>query len=655
MRDARCDFERAVFHRAQLLALHSIAREAAHWARDQRQTLVPLVTLRPMRTFIKKILLPITIGLLPMFVAAQAVEPSPVTTPSAEPAVVGQPKALPKVVLLRPSGSYADLSETIFSPLALLTGGGGSTKPFYTFLESVEVLAKAEGAVLFFDLSGDFAFNLPQLAELERAIGKVRSAGKKIVCYLENADSGCLQIAALCDRVLMADLGACDFRSASMNVMHYKDALDLLGVQMEMTRVGDFKGAVEPFVLAEMSQHLRQHYEAMLQSMNDDVVRRVAAGRKLTKEKVRELQKKRLLRASEAKEAGLVDALVPWEGGKRALQKELSLADLELVDGQPKKKQKKGDLLSMFTGLLSARREVDESEGEELVVFHLSGSIADGESGAGIVSGPAVKAIDALAANQDVKGVVVRINSPGGSATASEAIRRALERLAAQKPVVISMGELAASGGYWVTCIGRPIIVESGTITGSIGVFSTRMQVGALMRRIGVHSEIVALDEGPLMDAMDRPWTEAARSTMQGIVDDIYDRFIGLVATSRHMAPETVRGIAGGRVWSGTQAKDLGLCDAIGGLNEALVMVRKEAKVADDIEVRHAPKARDLASSLAETLFDAKVTSLLDPKLQLLRASLGRLAGLRFLLDGYISGTAGAKVYALVSSDISVR
>jgi protease-4 len=149
--------------------------------------------------------------------------------------------------------------------------------------------------------------------------------------------------------------------------------------------------------------------------------------------------------------------------------------------------------MKMFSG--KKEEEIDEPV---LVVLHLAGQIVDGDkpSPGSMVSGPAVAKIDELAANDEVKGVVVRVNSPGGSATASEAIRNALVRLAAKKPVVFSMGDLAASGGYWITTIGQPILAEVGTITGSIGVFGMRFQTGALMRRIGVHTDVVRLDDG---------------------------------------------------------------------------------------------------------------------------------------------------------------
>jgi protease-4 len=293
-----------------------------------------------------------------------------------------------------------------------------------------------------------------------------------------------------------------------------------------------------------MSDHLRSHYEAMLRTMNDDVVRGIAAGRKLTPDAVRALQAQRLWSAKDALQQGLVDALVPWSGAERALAVVRGNDDFTLKDATAKKKAQNRDLMAVFSNMMRSKKE-EAIEDPMVVVLHLAGQIVDGDATSGMASGPSVKKIDELAANEHVKGVVVRVNSPGGSATASEAIRQALIRLAAKKPVVFSMGELAASGGYWITAIGRPILAEAGTITGSIGVFGMRYQLGALMRRLGVHNEIVRLDDGPLMDAMDRPWSDAARSRMQAFVDDIYARFLAVVAYEHAPA------LAGKRVrWS---------------------------------------------------------------------------------------------------------
>lgn len=532
----------------------------------------------------------------------------------------------PRLPFLKPSGRYADLAEAGFDPTSLLLGGGGAPpKPFYPFLAAVDGLAKLPEAEVLLDLTGGASFNLPQLRELERALARVRAAGKRIVCYVENADIGTYQIAAQCDQVLLADMGTLDLRSPAMQVMHLKDALDLLGVQVEVTRVGAFKGAVEPYMLPSMSSHLREHYEAMLQTMNDDIVRRIAVGRRLAPEAVRAMQAQRLFPAREALARGLVDALVPWSGPEHALANVRGSAAFRLVDAAPKKKPPSRDFMILLSNMFRQKKE-EAIEEPMLVVMHLAGQIVDGDkpSAGSMVSGPAVKKLDELAANDQVKGVVVRINSPGGSATASEAIRQALQRLAAKKPVVFSMGDVAASGGYWITAIGRPIIAEVGTITGSIGVFGMRFQTGALMRRLGVHTEIVRLDDGPLMDAMDRPWSDDARARMQGYVDDVYGRFLDLVASSRRRSRDEIDAIAGGRVWSGQQAVANGLVDAIGGLDEALAMVRQQAGLGAEVEVMHVPEAKNFADSIFSSLFESASAAGVDQRL--LRAVLGRAA-----------------------------
>ena len=589
---------------------------------------------------------------MPLAVAQEGSESA--VAVQAEKAAAAEPE---QVALLRPSGSYADLPEVGFSPMSVLSGGGGAPKSFFQFLDMVDELATAPGEKVLLDLSAGAGFNLAQQREIERAIARVRGAGKKITCYLENSSISRYQIAAQCDRILMADMGGLDLRSPAMNVMHFKDALDLLGVQVEVTRVGEFKGAVEPYMLPTMSKHLREHYQAMLTSMNDDIVRRIATGRKLSHSKVRELQGLRSFTAKQALLEGLVDRLVPWTGAKRAFELERGDSNFELKDVAPKKKRKRRDFMSLVSNMLKSKKE-QEIEDPQIVVMHLSGEIVDGKSAAAgsMVSGPSVKRLDKLADNDLVKGVIVRINSPGGSATASEAIRQAIKRLAEKKPVVFSMGEMAASGGYWITAIGEPILAEVGTITGSIGVFGMRLQPGALMRRVGVHSEMVRIDEGPMMDAMDRPWSAEARARIQGGVDEIYDRFLGIVAASRGKTSEEVDAIAGGRVWSGQQALENGLIDKIGGVADAVAMVRERAGVEGDVEVLHIPEPGNFADSLFSSIFDAHIKAAANPgAIELLIQECGRYREVLSLLREAIVGDGKTKTYALMPAGLRVR
>ncbi|MEC9047300.1 MAG: signal peptide peptidase SppA [Planctomycetota bacterium] len=579
-----------------------------------------------------------------------------------EPVAVATKKPEPEqVALLRPAGAYADLAESGFDPTSLLTGGGGGqVKPFFALLDMILDLTVQPGENVLLDLSAGFGLNLAQQREVERAIAQVHKAGKHITCYLENAGVGAYQIAAQCDRVLLADMGGVDLRSSAMNVMHFKDALDLAGVQVEVTRVGEFKGAVEPYMLPTMSSHLREHYRAMLTSMNGDVVRRIATGRSLSEEKVRELQEQRMFTANEALSAGLVDRLVPWEGAERALATARGDHDFKLKDVGPREKKKKSrDFMSLLSGMMNPKKE-EEIEDPEIVVMHLSGQIVDGNSASAgsMVSGPTVKLLDKLADNDLVKGVVLRINSPGGSATASEAIRLAIARLAKKKPVVFSMGEMAASGGYWITAIGEPILAEVGTITGSIGVFGMRFQPGALMRRVGIHSEIVSIDDGPQMDAMDRPWTPEARAKIQRGVDEVYDRFLRLVAASRGKTPEQVDAVAGGRVWSGQQAIENGLVDEIGGIDKAVAMILSRAGIMnglEDVEVRHMPQPSNFADAFLGQLFDAKLQASNGGLLETVIAQCGPFGEVLGVLREALTSDGKARVYALMPAGLRVR
>jgi len=379
--------------------------------------------------------------------------------------------------------------------------------------------------------------------------------------------------------------------------------MDLVGVQASVVRAGDFKGAVEPYLNPSMSEHLRQHYIDMLTSINDAQVDRLARGRGLTVAQVRQLQQKRLLLPEQALAAGLVDRLAPYGSMKQSID---GLIGKSLEWTKPKAAPKRDvSLFELFGKLMSSDKKTNSTTKEgTLAVLHLSGTIEDGkrESSGSIVSGPTVKAIEELIKDDKIKGVVVRINSPGGSATASEAIRRALVALTEKKPTVVSMGEMAASGGYWISCIGQPVYAEKATITGSIGVFSLKLSLGTMLRRVGVHVESIALDDSAKSDSLARPWNDRDTSSMQSFVDDVYGKFLKLVSQSRSIPVDQLQSLAGGRVWSGTQAKQHHLIDEIGGLDDCLAAVAKKAKL-EKFEVIHRPIAKagfDLMELLGE-------------------------------------------------------
>ncbi|MHC5063900.1 MAG: signal peptide peptidase SppA [Planctomycetota bacterium] len=558
------------------------------------------------------------------------------------------------IALLKFAGVYADLPEMGGDLTSILLGGGGTPKSFYGTLEKIDDLAESEVERVVLDLSGNFFFNQVQVSELERSIEKLRKSGKTCYAYLENADSLRYQIASTCDEVMLADLGMLDLPAPALSVTFLKDALDLLGVQMDVVRCGDFKGAVEPYLLSSMSKHLRAHYEEMLAKMNSEIVERIAEGRNLSSEKVRALQGERMITAMRAKETDLVDRLVAWNGVRAAMNQVLGHEEFEFdAVLQQRQRRRSMNFMQVFSQLLSPKKE-EEIETDTLVVLHLSGAIVDGTKAqpGSIVSGPTVANIRRLAEDENVKGVVLRINSPGGSATASEAILLALKELAEKKPVAVSMGSLAASGGYYITCFGETIFAEEGTITGSIGVFGTKPSIGPLMRRIGVNEELIALDESAAMSSLTEPWSDAAKDRIQGFINQIYDTFLSHVASSRDMSVEEVKAIAGGRVWSGEQALKRGLVDRVGGLGEALELVAKEAKVGE-YEVSHQPRPRSFFDSFASELLNVELL-LPETAKRLIARKMGLERSLELLL-AELSDSRPFRAWAILPETITLR
>ena len=334
----------------------------------------------------------------------------------------------------------------------------------------------------------------------------------------------------------------------------------------------------------------------------------------------------------------------------------------------PKAKPKRElSLFEIMSKAMAGPKEVARTKDDSIAVLHLSGAIVDGkESSPGeIVAGPMVKTIDELVQDERIKGVVVRVNSPGGSATASEAIRQALDELARKKPVIFSMGEVAASGGYWVTCIGQPIYAEKATITGSIGVFSLKLSLGSLLRRVGVHVESVLLDESAASNAIDRAWSESEVANMQRFIDDVYERFIKLASKSRNIPSEKIKTLAGGRVWSGEQAKTHGLIDEIGGVDDCIAAVAKKANI-EKFKVIHrpdSPSGFDLFRLLDESANNdiaaehASVLKTLEQNLLGVLAHRGfRLDTTRALLKSAFKTSPGRpEIWALMPQELRVR
>jgi protease-4 len=398
-----------------------------------------------------------------------------------------------------------------------------------------------------------------QLRELRAALARFRSSGKPIWAYATAWDEPSWYLGTTAEEVLIAPLGLFECNGFAAEMFYFADALAKIGVNVQTTRVGKYKSAVEPFTLSQSSAENDEQMQAVLASLENAFLDDCAAARRLEPAALRAfMQSGGVCSAPEAVERGFLDKVAPWDEMLDTLGKRAG------VDPDSGSFQQ----ISCADWLTKAE---DGRRGDVLVaVVHASGDIVDGESTVQVGGATLARRLRELRLDPEVHAVVLRVNSPGGSALASEVIRREVELLRAVKPIVVSMGGLAASGGYWISCSATRILAEPSTITGSIGVLALLPDFSPLMERVGVHVSTVRT--APYADAMSvfRARTPEELAGVQEVVDDIYAAFLDRVAAGRNLSRERVDEIAQGRIWSGTDALELGLVDAIGSLGDAI-------------------------------------------------------------------------------------
>lgn len=413
--------------------------------------------------------------------------------------------------------------------------------------------------------------SLSSLYELRQALVRFNenSNEKFVVAYGDVYSQGALYLASAADKVYLNPAGAVDWSGMSASSMFFKGALDKLGVEPEIIRHGKFKGAVEPFMLTKMSDENRLQNQQMIGSMWDFVVGEIAASRSLSVDTLQYMATNLTLStAADAMNAGLVDSVIYRDQLK---------ANLARITGRDEPR-----LITMDQYRRSGvNLNGDVMSGDKVAVVYATGDIVDmGNPASQIVGNDLANTISKARLDKSVKAMVLRVNSPGGSALASEVVRREVELTRAVKPVVVSMGAYAASGGYWISCSADQIVATPLTITGSIGVFGIMFNVEKGAReKLGVTFDAVSTNPSADMGSIFRPLTRAERLVIQNSVDTIYNRFVNYVAQGRQLPAASVDSLGGGRVWSGLQAKESGLVNEIGGLNDAIILAAEKAGV----------------------------------------------------------------------------
>lgn len=441
-----------------------------------------------------------------------------------------------------------------------------------------------EGGVL----GADFA----SLEELRRAIMDFKKSGKFVLAYGDNYTQGAYYVASAADKVLLNPSGMLDWRGISSQPVFYKELLDKIGVRMQVFRVGTFKSAVEPYTLTEMSPANRAQVQSFIDDIWENICKDVAASRRLKTDTL-DAFADRYITFSDARsyvKMGLVDGLTYIDGVRTQLRALAGTDDLHMVEARE---------LAML----------DEPAGhdDKVAVYYAYGSIVDQSTAspfggsAEIVGAKVVDDLDRLMNDDDVKAVVLRINSGGGSAYASEQMWHAVQLLRQKKPVVVSMGGMAASGGYYMACGADCIYAEPTTLTGSIGIFGMVPDAsGLLTEKLGLHFDVVKTNEAADFGAMGRSFNERESVSMQQYVNSGYRLFLNRVATGRKMRVADVDSIAQGRVWTGAQAVKIKLVDKLGTLDDAVAEAAHRAGV-KRYDVMRAPAPLSWIDQLMES------------------------------------------------------
>ena len=449
-----------------------------------------------------------------------------------------------------------------FSPTLSLAGmsAGGATLGLWDAIQAIEAAA-ADPGIKYILLRADAASGgVSSLEELRAALAEFRKSGKAVVAYMENPTCGTYYLSSVADKIYMTSYhgGSPQMTGLASQMIFLKDILDKVGVNFQLIRHGKYTSAGEMYIKNAPSAENREQYQVMVNSLWKTISETTAEARGIPVDKLNGLIDNLALNFPEDFLAnGLVDELLDHEG---LVQK---LCDLALVE--------KVEDLHLVPLLDYAEAKVSHLRGKENVaILFADGEIVEGNDYADIASGRFVAEIDKIRKDKSVKAVVLRVNSPGGSVIASEKIRSALKVLMDEKPVVASYGNYAASGGYWISAGTRKIYSDATCLTGSIGVFSMVPEFSKTAAKLGVNMVTVCSNKHSDMYSLMRPFDAEETASMQAYVEDIYERFVGLVAEGRSLEKQAVDDMAQGRVWVGTDAIGLGLVDEIGGLREAV-------------------------------------------------------------------------------------
>ncbi|MBC6478448.1 MAG: signal peptide peptidase SppA [Hormoscilla sp. GM7CHS1pb] len=515
----------------------------------------------------------------------------------------------------------------------VLSGEDSNTITLRSVLDTIEKATTDDRIVgLYLDGSaGGAETGLANLREVRSALEKFRESGKPIFAYDVNWGEREYYLGSVADRVFLNPLGAMEFNGLSAEIMFLAGAFQKYGIGIQVIRVGKYKSAVEPFIQTKLSPESREQMQKLLNDLWGEFLTTVGRHRDLNSTQLQAIADSQgILKPQSAQSKGLVDKLAYFDEVVQEL-KQLTGNDEE---------DKTFNQIDLTTYARVAASGAESRSKNQIALVYAEGTIVDGQGGVREIGGDRFSALmRKLREDDQIKAVVLRVNSPGGSATASEVIGREVELTSHRKPVIVSMGDYAASGGYWISAYGDRIFAEPNTITGSIGVYGILSNIQELAADNGITWDVVKTGRYADMQTIARPKTDAELQLYQNSVNRIYQLFLNKVAEGRNLSQQKVAEIAQGRVWSGLAAKNIDLVDEIGGLEAAIAFAAKKAELGENWRLQEYPKTRTLEQRIIRKLVGANVDAappdLLIREFQKLQAELAILTTLNDPLGVY--------------------
>ncbi|MGH7177436.1 MAG: signal peptide peptidase SppA [Tepidisphaeraceae bacterium] len=463
---------------------------------------------------------------------------------------------------------------------------------------------------------GEVSLNLAQAQEIREAVAEFRRVGKRCFVYADSYDTVSYTLACGATDVCLMSGGEIVVPGVGLETMFYKGTLDKIGVQADYVQIGEYKGAEEPFTRTAPSDELRAELTRLTEALFEQIVDGISLGRNVSRQTARNVIDDTMITALSAKQRGLVDHIVEQDGLRELIRSELG-DDVDLVHNYGKPAREEVDFSNPFAllSLLSKRPEV--SEKPSVAIVYAVGTIVDGEGGESYFGEGEVgsdwmrKTMRIAERDENVKAIVIRIDSPGGSALASEAMWQAVRRVAKRKPVVVSVGSMAASGGYYLACAGDWIIADPCGIVGSIGVVGGKFVVKDLYDKLGLSTETFAQGRNAGLFSATAPFSDRQRRMIRNWMQETYEQFTKRVLATRGDKIADIDKVARGRVFTAKQGRELGMVDELGGTERAIAVAASRAGLTTGTyDVRILPPPRTLADVLFGTDSDDAVSPL---------------------------------------------